>query len=34
MVKASRLAQAQSIAIIDGDTPVSDVEGGVAIRSQ
>ena len=31
MVKASRLAQAQSIAIIDGDTPVSDVEGGITI---
>ena len=32
MVKASRLAQAQAIAIIDGTTPVSDVEGGVAIN--
>jgi hypothetical protein len=32
MVRASRLAQAQAIAIIDGTTPVSDVEGGVAIN--
>ena len=32
MVKASSLAQAQSIAIIDGDTPVSDVEGGVTLN--
>ena len=32
MVRASRLAQAQAIAIIDGTTPVSEVEGGVAIN--
>jgi hypothetical protein len=31
MVKASRLAQAQSIAIIDGTTPLADVDGGVTL---
>jgi hypothetical protein len=33
MVKASRVAQAQSIAIIDGDTPLGDVEDGVTIST-
>ena len=31
MVKASRVAQAQSIKIIDGTTPLSDAEGGITI---
>ena len=31
MVKASRVAQAQSIAIIDGTTPLGDVEDGITI---